>query len=203
MSDGTIDREASVSAFLSYDYAPMDLWQRCIGVPNQFGGAFFFAAPADHGFLPPYNFGEAVFIIGVPHHGRPRPAAEPADADRSRPRWRDSVSDQIADLCALKPNWDGRGGLKPLVRPLRVAELVLQAVMADDSPAPWVVPTSERGIDLEWKFNGGGSIIISIPPDKDVEVVVEDPDRNIDVDGNLNDLTLAREVLQGRSAGGG
>lgn len=197
MSDGTIDRRASISSFASPDYSPADLWQQMVGFHKELGGTVFYWAPTHHGFLSPYDTGEVVLLM------RPTKAAPSAPpVERTRPAWRDSVSDQIADLCALKPNWDGRNGLKPLVRPLRVVELVLQAVMTDDSRAPWVVPTSDRGVDLEWKLGDSASVIISIPPDDEIEVVVDDPAAGVDVDGGLEDLGAVREFLQRHPIGG-
>lgn len=121
-----------------------------------------------------------------------------------RPAWKDSVDDQIAELCSMATNWDGNGSERPHRRPLVLAMAVLDRIMRDPYPAPWIVPTTRRGVDLEWHLDQA-EVIVRIQPNAPIEVVIDDPASELDYEGELgpSDLDQIARLLERLQAGGG
>ncbi len=121
-----------------------------------------------------------------------------------RPAWKDSVDNQIAELCSMAPNWDGNGSERPQRRPLVLAMAVLERIMRDPYPAPWIVPTTRRGVDLEWRLDQA-EMIVRMQPNAPIEVIIEDPTTDLDYEAELgpSDLDQIARLLERRQLGGG
>lgn len=67
--------------------------------------------------------------------------------------WVPVIRKRLNELNALAPNWDSYGGVPLGVEAARGAFELLQLVMEDDSPIPWIVPTSGGGLQIEWNVS--------------------------------------------------
>lgn len=67
--------------------------------------------------------------------------------------------DTLERIGRLAPNWDSYGGYFMTDKAVAVAGVLLDVVEACDGAAPWVVPTSAGGVQIE--FAGGYEVEIS------------------------------------------
>lgn len=85
------------------------------------------------------------------------------------PKWVKPTLEALDSKLQLAPNWDSHGA--PPVDTQRVIDAikVLFSTMSSDTEAPWVVPTTDGGIQLEWhrededlevEISGGGDASI-------------------------------------------
>lgn len=65
------------------------------------------------------------------------------------PAWLETISKSIQKLLLLKENWDSYGG-KPVTSSAVRAALNEVLWMNSQVLEPWIVPTSEGGLQLEW-----------------------------------------------------
>lgn len=80
----------------------------------------------------------------------------PATAVSSWPgngSWIPEVRTRLQELTTLKSNWDSYGSSQIDGEVAQGAFELLQHVMEDDSPIPWIVPTSTGGVQIEWNVN--------------------------------------------------
>lgn len=79
--------------------------------------------------------------------------------------------DVLADLRKLGPNWNSYGALPPTERALKIAETMT-------TNAPWICPTNDGGVQIEWHCNGF-DIEIRTQPDQASapEIFVGEADR--------------------------
>lgn len=77
------------------------------------------------------------------------------------PVWLDPVMQQLRMLIALQQDWDSYGAppLDPHV--LRSAVRLLMRSMREETPAPFLVPLSTGGLQLEW-HQGGFDIEVEV-----------------------------------------
>ena len=75
------------------------------------------------------------------------------EADDSK-EWVQPTIEALYSKLRLPPNWDSHGALP--IDEQRVADAikVLSGTMSGNSEVPWVVPTTDGGIQLEWHREG-------------------------------------------------
>ena len=84
------------------------------------------------------------------------------------PAWLYAVEARLNELLALGPDWDTYGA-QPIEPSHVVGAVNLLTLLAPfDGPAPWIVPTAGRGVQLEWQRD-----------DIDVEARVDDTGAHI------------------------
>lgn len=69
--------------------------------------------------------------------------------------WREYTEAAFAKL-PTEPDWDSYGGLPIDRKMIYSARFVLSQIMADDTPAPSVVPMSNGSVQFEWDIGGWG-----------------------------------------------
>lgn len=70
------------------------------------------------------------------------------------PQWVDSLVGGLSDVLTLPRDWDSYGSDPISDIPVRKAFCLMLKLMPPDGRAPWVVPLSEGGIQLEWHREG-------------------------------------------------
>ena len=78
------------------------------------------------------------------------------------PSWFDTVARGMVDLLTLPSNWNASGGGPVSLDVVNATFALIPRILETDSPAPWVVPLSDGGIQLEWHSHGA-----------ELEIVVE------------------------------
>src|SRR5205823_4313543 len=68
--------------------------------------------------------------------------------------WLPQVVDQLNTLVSLRENWDSYGGSPLDPRLLVSAVRLLDRTMRYETPAPFIVPLSVGGLQLEWHQQG-------------------------------------------------
>lgn len=81
---------------------------------------------------------------------------------------------RIEALMALGADWDSYGGYPLRPGAALHAVQLLAAILANDVPAPSVVPTSTGGVQLEW-HESGADLEMEVNPDRSVEVFLQLP----------------------------
>ena len=87
--------------------------------------------------------------------------------------WFDDTFARFQELLELDENWNGYGE-KPVHRTAVKRALDVLEAVGTDGPAPWVVPTFEGGLQLEWTCNDH-EIEVEIPPEGMASVLIVDP----------------------------
>jgi hypothetical protein len=67
-----------------------------------------------------------------------------------KPEWLDAVARRLSELMRLPRNWDSYGGVAVKPQNATRALSYLARILEQDSNAPWVVPLSDGGVQLEW-----------------------------------------------------
>lgn len=80
------------------------------------------------------------------------------------PKWFDPLMQGLADLLTLPANWDTYGALPIELSVVNQASQLMSEILELEDPAPWVVPMSNGGIQLEWHENGA-DLEIEIEPE--------------------------------------
>lgn len=79
----------------------------------------------------------------------------------------ETVAKRLLDLLRLPPGWDGYGArpvsLSAASRAASVATGALK-LRASALPEPFIAPTPDGGLQLEWKSPQGKELILEIPP---------------------------------------
>jgi hypothetical protein len=68
----------------------------------------------------------------------------------SLPSWVGGTIKDIVSKLLLDPNWDSYGASEISPQAVEHAIKLLLNIVSEDTTAPWVVPTSSGGIQLEW-----------------------------------------------------
>lgn len=90
---------------------------------------------------------------------------------REAPTWLQVVVADINSAALLPYNWDSYGA-EPLRRKAALHGLELLQRVDFGGPAPWVAPSPDGGLHLEWSKPGFG-LELEISEDGDVEVVFQ------------------------------
>jgi hypothetical protein len=103
----------------------------------------------------------------------------------SIPTWQPKVIERLVELLTLKDNWDSYGASRPSLTAALELCSVLGGVMAINTPAPSIVPTSHGHFQAEWHLNGADLEVEVIAPTK-ISVSFSDEkdswDEELDVD---------------------
>lgn len=120
-------------------------------------------------------------VSGMVDYGHPMLASSPyvtlssritIEAGHAGPSWLPDLERRINQLLALGPNWDTYGA-QPIRLDHVVEALRLLAALVDvDSPMPAIVPTSARGVQVEWQTEHAG--VEARAGDDGVHIYVED-----------------------------
>jgi hypothetical protein len=65
-------------------------------------------------------------------------------------QWQSEAIKGVYKVRALKPDWDGEGGQPPSSDVGRTALAIISYLSSEDLPPPFVAPTPQGGISLEW-----------------------------------------------------
>jgi|GEM_PF-6650459 len=108
------------------------------------------------------------------------------------PPWLGDMVDRINDLLALPADWDTYGA--PPIEPAHIIDAIrlMTRIISPDGFAPWIAPTVNRGIQLEWQHG-----------DVDVEARVDDAGAHLyvgDDDGEDEGDPTRRPDLTARAA---
>ena len=90
-----------------------------------------------------------------------------------RQPWFHPTLDQLAKFLSLGDDWDGYGAQATHESAVKRAVAVLDAV-CPEGPEPWVVPTSDGGVQLEWA-SSGLEIEIEILPTGPAQILIVEP----------------------------
>lgn len=88
-------------------------------------------------------------------------------------QWFQPTLDRMLGFLSLGENWNGYGELPIHESAVKRAVDVLNEVCTT-GPSPIVVPTSDGGIQIEWR-TGGFEIEVEIPPSGPAEILIVDP----------------------------
>ena len=89
-----------------------------------------------------------------------------------------AAAQRIQELAELKWDWDGEEGRPVTQEAINVtAGLILQAMSLQASlPTPFIAPLSDGGLQIEWRANVKGKLILVITPEgDDTEYVLDVP----------------------------
>ena len=102
----------------------------------------------------------------------PAPETWELEVDSFAPPWLEVLVLEINRLSRLPVDWDSYGAAR-LERKAAEFAIMLLGHMRFGGPAPWVSPTSDGGLHLEWGHEGFG-VEVEVSKDGDVEVLVDD-----------------------------
>lgn len=101
----------------------------------------------------------------------------------------------MVDLLTLPPDWDANGGDPIEMEVVNAAFAFIPTVLEAGSPAPWVVPMSDGGIQLEWHTQGA-ELEVAIAPNRSITgywyCESEGKEDEFEID---NDLTLIKTYI--------
>jgi hypothetical protein len=78
-------------------------------------------------------------------------------------RDRETVVQQVEQLRALAPGWDGEQGKVPALVSLDYAYRVVLDLLAQSVMRPSIVPVSDGGVTIEW-HQGMRQLVLYVPP---------------------------------------
>ena len=116
---------------------------------------------------------------------------------RSQPWFHPTLS-QLAKFLSLGEDWDGYGAKATHESAVKRAVAVLDAV-CPEGPAPWVVPTSDGGVQIEWA-SCGLEIEIEVLPTGPVQILLVEPSGEESEMPAFSDSTAIWELLRDRIA---
>lgn len=110
------------------------------------------------------------------------------------PRWARSVVERLLMLHDLDKNWDAEGALEVSRTSIEHA-LEALVFLGGDIPPPFIAPTVEGGVQLEWH---GRDLWLEIEftPTGSALLAVEVPNDSIDWEGQLGRLSELDEALR-------
>lgn len=115
------------------------------------------------------------------------------------PRWLMAMVDEVNRAAQLPQGWDSYGSPRLNVKAaVRAIELLER--LSFSGPSPWISPTSDGGLHLEWD-RGALSVKLDMDESGDVEVLVEEGDICAEWTSNAFGDGQLHEVLQRISDG--
>lgn len=72
---------------------------------------------------------------------------------QTEPKWRAYVVGKLSEIGRLHKNWDGYGAREIYHSRIRSMLDLLESVMREETPAPWVIPVADGNIQVEWHFD--------------------------------------------------
>ena len=116
-------------------------------------------------------------------------------ASLRRQPWFHPTVGRLEGFLSLKEDWNGYGE-----QPIHESAVKRAVAVLDDvcpmGPEPWVVPTSDGGVQIEWAA-GGFEIEVEVPPTGPAQILIVEPSGgefemlahadSIDVWGRLRD----------------
>src|SRR6266481_3845048 len=106
--------------------------------------------------------------------------------------WEETVLNRLNSLFDLQENWDSYGAKRINQELVYVVLSVLDAVMQPHTPAPYVVPTPNGYIQLEW-HRGGHDIEVEIASSANIQGLLGD--REHDLSHDVRPLSRALREL--------
>ena len=89
------------------------------------------------------------------------------------PRWIVPITDRLTHLSKLRQNWDSYGASPVSTQAITFAIQVLNEIMAESTPLPAIVPTTDGGVQLEWHL-AGIDLEVEVSGDGILSVLCED-----------------------------
>jgi hypothetical protein len=112
--------------------------------------------------------------------------------------WIPQTIDRLTQLSRLQQNWDSYGAFPVSPQAIALAIQVMSNVMTDRTPMPTIVPTTDRGIQLEWHL-AGIDMEVEIRSDGILSVLYEDAVNQETWEGDLVFIpSLILRELKGR-----
>jgi hypothetical protein len=104
-------------------------------------------------------------------------------AELAASAWYAPVRTRLIELMRLQRNWDTYGGVAVQRRSATHALWFLARLLERDTSAPWVVPLSEGGVQLEW--HTPDLDLEAVFTDEGDEVSISDRARGVDWEGSV------------------
>ena len=110
------------------------------------------------------------------------------------------LAERLRHLATLKDGWDD-DSLGITRRAVRRAAAILQqaqAVLGYDAGTPFIAPSPDGGLSLEWKVRGGDVLLIDVQPDARPErfFIWRRSDKEETRNGVIADAKSLQEVLR-------
>lgn len=116
--------------------------------------------------------------------------------EQVNPAWKVKVQAKLAELSRLQPGWDSYGAREPQVEYLNAAMTLLSEVMLEDTPVPWIVPTPDGRVQIEW-HEQDIDLEIELVDSSSFSIGFEDFSKGLDEEFLVfSDLTKLASVLQ-------
>jgi hypothetical protein len=114
------------------------------------------------------------------------------------------AADRIRKLTNLEPDWDGYGGDPPTAEAIKMTAMLLLAIhrlahgLLD---SPFIAPSPDGGLGLEWEMDSGAELALIIPPTgTDIRYLLDEPTSSgniIQSEGMLQrDATLSELLVR-------
>lgn len=100
------------------------------------------------------------------------------------PEWLKAAVRALRELLALEEDWDRQGAHQVRAEAVVLALNLLDAVMDEALPSPWIVPRPNGGLQLEWDREGS-TVEVVISPDGERFIVCAGDE---EWDGSLADI---------------
>jgi hypothetical protein len=89
------------------------------------------------------------------------------------------AAERIRKLAKLEPDWDGYGGDPPTAEAIKMTAMLLLAIhklahgLLD---GPFISPSPDGGLGLEWELDSGAELVLIIPPTgTDIRYLLDEP----------------------------
>lgn len=79
------------------------------------------------------------------------------------------ILDRLAHLAILPANWDSYGGSPINPKAVEKAKTILLEALAmggEGIPLPFIAPSPDGGLELEWTTSSGKELMLEIPPEE-------------------------------------
>lgn len=113
------------------------------------------------------------------------------------------LSDRLNRLATLPQNWDSYGAAPISPEAIQTARGILRSVFAlggTSIPLPFVAPSPDGGIELEWKTTSNKELMLEIPPMEGwigfLLVELNDSGDEQETEGKIGDLYTLEEVVR-------